>query len=166
MRAAAWMPGRAWRRRRKRGKSAWEPSNEGMPQFSRPRTAGLAALALGNAPAAMTAALALIQHHPYSVGDICRMIGDLISYSAPFRTAGIRSKPGRIVTFSGRNFLPHHEPMMTSGSRAMISSAVTIRSLADLPADRSAKMSMPPATSINSDTQAMPEIIGSSHSSK
>jgi iron complex transport system substrate-binding protein len=31
---------------------------------------------------------------------------------------------------------------------------------------RSAKTSMPPATSTSSDTQAIPEIIGSSHSSK
>ena len=82
MRAAAWMPGRAWRRRRKRGKSAWEPSNEGMPQFSRPRTAGLAAPALGNAPAAMTAALALIPHHPYSVGDVAAIFCPVCSMIA------------------------------------------------------------------------------------
>jgi hypothetical protein len=53
-----------------------------------------------------------------------------------------------------------------SGSRAIISSAVTIRSFADFPPARSAKMSVPPAVSISSDTQAMPEIMGSSHSSK
>jgi hypothetical protein len=55
----------------------------------------------------------------------------LISYSALFRTAGISPKPGRVATFSGRNFLPHHEPMMISGRRTMTSSAVTIRSFAD-----------------------------------
>ena len=58
------------------------------------------------------------------------------------------------------------EPMMTSGARAMTSAAVTMRSLADLQAARSAKISLPPAASINSETQPMPAIIGSSHSSK
>jgi hypothetical protein len=53
-----------------------------------------------------------------------------------------------------------------SGARAMISSAVTIRSFADFPPVRSAKMSIAPAASISSETQPMPEIIGSSHSAK
>src|ERR1700730_3789835 len=30
----------------------------------------------------------------------------------------MRSKPARVATRSGRNFLPHHEPMIRSGSRA------------------------------------------------
>ena len=55
---------------------------------------------------------------------------------------------------------------MMSGARAMISSAVTIRSFADFPPVRSAKTSIPPAASISSETQPMPEIIGSSHSAK
>jgi hypothetical protein len=42
--------------------------------------------------------------------------------------------------------------MMMSGIRATTSPAVTMRSVADLPAAWSAKMSIPPATSINSDT--------------
>jgi hypothetical protein len=75
------------------------------------------------------------------------------SYSAPFRTAGICSKPARAASFSGRNFLPHHEPMMMSGG-ATISSAVAIRSFADLPAERSTKMSIPPAISISSERPA------------
>jgi len=56
--------------------------------------------------------------------------------------------------------------MMISGALRMTSSAVTMRSLADLHDARSAKTSIPPAASISSDTQPMPEIIGSSHSSK
>jgi hypothetical protein len=55
---------------------------------------------------------------------------------------------------------------MMSGARAMIASAVTIRSFADFPPVRSAKMSIPPAASISSETQPMPEITGSSHSAK
>jgi hypothetical protein len=39
----------------------------------------------------------------------------LISCSAPCFTAGMQSKLGRRATFSGRNFLPHQEPMMMSG---------------------------------------------------
>ena len=101
-----------------------------------------------------------------AAGPGCRISGDLISCSAPRCTAGTRSKPGRLITFSGRNFLPHHEPTMMSGARAMTSAAVTMRSLADLQAARSAKISLPPAASISSETQPMPEIIGSSHSSK
>src|SRR6202035_1505242 len=95
-----------------------------------------------------------------AAGPGCRISGDLISWSAPRCTAGMRSKPGRLTTFSGRNFLPHHEPMMMSGARAMTSAAVTMRSLADLRTARSAKISLPPAASINSETQPMPEIIG------
>ena len=55
---------------------------------------------------------------------------------------------------------------MMSGFAAMTSSALTIRSGALLRAASCGKTSMPPAISISSDTQPMPEIIGSSHSSK
>jgi len=58
-----------------------------------------------------------------AAGPGCRMFGDLISCSAPSRTAGIAPQPGRAATFSGRNFLPHHEPRMMSGARRMTSSA-------------------------------------------
>ena len=44
-----------------------------------------------------------------AAGPGCRMIGDLISCSAPSRTAGIAPQPGRAATFSGRNFLPPGE---------------------------------------------------------
>src|SRR5205085_2295579 len=74
--------------------------------------------------------------------------------------------PARPATFAGTNFLPHHEPTMMSGAAAITSSADTMRSFAFLFAARAGKTSMPPAASINSDTHWMPEIIGSSHSSK
>jgi DNA end-binding protein Ku len=48
------------------------------------------------------------------------------------RKATPRSKPFRATTRSGLNFLPHHEPMIRSGSRAITSSGVTMRSLAAL----------------------------------
>src|SRR5262249_18065483 len=67
-----------------------------------------------------------------AAGPGCRINGDLISCIAPYFTAGMRSKPGLLASFSGRNFLPHHEPIMISGSLRMTSSAVTMRSLADL----------------------------------
>src|SRR5215472_1707392 len=70
------------------------------------------------------------------------------------------------MTLSGRNFLPHHEPMIRSGSRAITSSTATTRSLAAPRSARSAKMSMPPAISTSSETHPIPEISGSSHSSK
>ena len=66
----------------------------------------------------------------------------------------------------GTNFLPHQEPTMMSGCAAITSCGDTMRSLAFLRSDSSGNTSMPPATSINSATQRMPEIIGSSHSSK
>src|SRR5207342_2798869 len=47
-----------------------------------------------------------------AAGPGWRITGDLISCSSPSRTAGMASHPGRATTFSGRNFLPHHEPRM------------------------------------------------------
>jgi hypothetical protein len=55
---------------------------------------------------------------------------DLIDVSALH--AGICANPGRAATRSGRNFFPHHEPMIRSGLRATTSSTVTTRSLAAL----------------------------------
>ena len=63
-----------------------------------------------------------------------------------------RGKPGRAVTFSGTNFLPHHEPMMMSGAAAITSSAETMRSLAFLSRASAGNTSMPPAASTSSDT--------------
>src|SRR5690348_9266768 len=40
-----------------------------------------------------------------AAGPGCRINGDLISCSAPCFTAGMRSKPGLLASFSGRNFL-------------------------------------------------------------
>ena len=55
---------------------------------------------------------------------------------------------------------------MMSGARRTTLSAMTILSFADLHRESSANMSLPPAISMSSDTQAIPEIIGLSHSSK
>ena len=101
-----------------------------------------------------------------AAGPGCRMSGDLISRIQLFATAGIASKPGRAATLAGTNFLPHHEPMMMSGAAAITMSGVTMRSGADFFRDNSGNTSTPPAISISSDTQRIPEIIGSSHSSK
>src|SRR5438034_1095901 len=101
-----------------------------------------------------------------AAGPGCRISADLISRKKPDRTAGIAPKPGRRATLAGTNFLPHHDPMMMSGAAAMTSSGAAIRSLALLCAARDAKMSSPPAAATSSETQPMPLIIGSSHSSK
>ena len=101
-----------------------------------------------------------------AAGPGCKIRGDLISRSQSLRTAGMASKPGRALTFAGTNFLPHQEPMMMSGDAAMTSCGVTMRSVADFILESSGKTSAPPAISISSETQRMPEIIGSSHSSK
>ena len=58
------------------------------------------------------------------------------------------------------------EPMMMSGAAAITASTATMRSLAFLCSASAGNTSMPPAASISSDTHLMPEIIGSSHSSK
>ena len=102
-----------------------------------------------------------------AAGPGCRMSGDLISRSQPFCTAGIASKPGRAATLAGTNFLPHHEPMMMSGAAAITAFGrddALGRGLLHVRVP--GNTSTPPAISISSDTQRMPEIIGSSHSSK
>ena len=76
-----------------------------------------------------------------AAGPGCRIRGDLISRSQPFRTAGIASKPGRAATFDGTNFLPHHDPMMMSGCASITACGVTMRSEADFFADNSANTS-------------------------
>ena len=102
-----------------------------------------------------------------AAGPGCRISGDLISCSSPSRTAGTSAQPGRAATFSGRNFLPHHEPMMRSGAaRTTSSGSATMRSRPRLAAARSGKMSSPPAMPTSSLTQRMALICGSSHSSK
>ena len=53
-------------------------------------------------------------------------------YMSRCGTTGICTKPGRVATRSVRDFLPHHEPMITWGSRATTSSTVITRSL-DVP---------------------------------
>ena len=50
-----------------------------------------------------------------AAGPGCRMSADLISNSWFCLTAEIASQPGRAATRSGLNFLPHHEPRITSG---------------------------------------------------
>ena len=55
---------------------------------------------------------------------------------------------------------------MMSGAAAITASADTMRSFALLFPASAGNTSMPPAISISSDTHLMPEIIGSSHSSK
>src|SRR5262249_60382673 len=70
------------------------------------------------------------------------------------------------ATLAGTNSLRHQEPTMMSGAAAIRSSPDTMRSLAFLRFDSAGNTSMPPAISTSSATQPMPEIIGSSHSSK
>ena len=101
-----------------------------------------------------------------AAGPGCKISGDLISITRPFRTAGIASHPGRSRIFLGTTFLPHHDARMMSGAATTTSDDATIRSFADLRVLNSANTSSPPAISINSDTQQMPLINGSSHSSK
>ena len=67
---------------------------------------------------------------------------------------------------SGRTFLPHHDARITSGASARTASGVTMRSLASEAPRNCGNTGVPPATSTSSSTQRMPEINGSSHSSK
>src|SRR5439155_688068 len=88
-----------------------------------------------------------------AAGPGCRMMGDLISGSSRSRTAGMSAQPDRAATLSGRNFLPHHEPMMISGRlRTTSCGSATMRPWARLLSARSANMSEPPAMSMSSDT--------------
>jgi SAM-dependent methyltransferase len=101
-----------------------------------------------------------------AAGPGWRMIGLLISWSAPACTAGRASKPGRAATWAGTKRLPHQEPTITSGAAAITSSGVTKRPRASGARERSANTSTPPAISTSSETQRMPQIMGSFHSSK
>ena len=75
----------------------------------------------------------------------------------------VKALPSRLINDRLRH---HPEIDWTSGARRTTSSAMTILSFADLHRESSANMSLPPAISISSETQAIPEIIGLSHSSK
>jgi G3E family GTPase len=101
-----------------------------------------------------------------AAGPGWRISGDLISTMRPLRTAGIRSHPGLCLIRSGTTFLPHHEARMISGAASTTSAGETIRPVAAFSRAFSAKISSPPAIPISSDTQPMPLISGSSHSSK
>jgi hypothetical protein len=82
------------------------------------------------------------------------------------RTAGISLQPGRCRMRSGTTFLPHHDARITSGAASRTASGAMMRSLAACWSRSFGNASSPPAISISSDTQPMPEISGSSHSSK
>ena len=83
-----------------------------------------------------------------------------------FRTAGIASQPGRCRILSKTTFLPHQEARMMSGAAANTSSGEMIRSLAAFCFLNSGNASLPPAISMSSETQSIPLMSGSSHSSK
>ena len=101
-----------------------------------------------------------------AAGPGCKIRGDLISTILSFRTAGITSHPLRYRILSGCTFLPHHEARIRSGAAATTASGATIRSEADCRVRSAAKTSSPPAISTSSDTQPIPLIRGSFHSSK
>ena len=61
---------------------------------------------------------------------------------------------------------PHHEAMMTSGLASRTASADDDAILRERCAASCGKIGSPPAISISSSTQQMPEMSGSSHSSK
>ena len=66
-----------------------------------------------------------------AAGPGCRISADFTSYTWPPATAGISPHPGLATTRSGRNFRPHHDPMITSGARRTTSSgSAMIRSFA------------------------------------
>ncbi len=89
-----------------------------------------------------------------------------ISRMVPCRTAANSFQPGRLAMLSVCTGLPHHEARMISGSAPRTCSLETTRSGAERFSRSSGKMSSPPARSINSLTQPIPEICGSFHSSK
>lgn len=101
-----------------------------------------------------------------AAGPGCRMSGDLISTIRFARTAGTASQPGRAAMRAGTTFFPHQEARITSGAAATTASGATMRSFAAAWAASSGKTSSPQATRTSSNTQPMPEIKGSSHSSK
>src|SRR6516162_498372 len=92
-----------------------------------------------------------------AAGPGWRMSADLISRIHPSATGGIAPKPSHALTFAGTNFFPHQEPMIMSGLAAITSRPDTIRSLALLCRERPENTSSPPAISISSETQRIPE---------
>ena len=81
-------------------------------------------------------------------------------------TAATTSHPGRPEIVAFFTFLPHHDAKITSGFLRATSAASTMRSRPSPAAASSGKIGAPPAISTSSSTQRMPEMIGSSHSSK
>ena len=73
--------------------------------------------------------IAWICHTPSvrAAGPGCRMYVDLISKTLPLRTAAMASHPGRRLTVSLLTFMPHHEAIMTSGSRGITLAGSTMR---------------------------------------
>src|SRR5438094_2536241 len=95
-----------------------------------------------------------------------RMSSPSISWISPAVTAPMVFHPGRAAMAAAAPGFPHHDARMISGSRAATSAAVTMRSDAERRSRNSANTSRPPATSIRSETQPMPAMSGSIHSSK
>ena len=83
----------------------------------------------------------------------------------PSRTAGTSAQPVA-PDRSVRTALPHHDAMITSGSRRDDLGGVDDAVLAELPVAQLGKDRSPPAISTSSSTQRMPEMSGSCHSSK
>ena len=81
-------------------------------------------------------------------------------------TALTPCQPGRAAMAARSTGLPHQDARMMSGSRRATSSALTARSRAARRSRSSGKMSRPPAISTTSDTQRIPAMSGSGHSSK
>ena len=80
-------------------------------------------------------------------------------------TALIWSNPERLRIASMSTGFPHHEAMMISGSASMTWAADTF-GRPHLFHGITRKNVVPPATSMSSLTHWIPEIMGSSHSSK
>ncbi len=101
-----------------------------------------------------------------AAGPGCKISGDLISRSQPSRTAGMCRKARTRRHFRRDEFLA--APGADDDVRACRDHVLHRDDavLGVLAWDSAGNVSMPPAISISSDTQRMPEIIGSSHSSK
>ena len=90
---------------------------------------------------------------------------DLVELSVPDRRDSLETRP--LADSLGAEFLAAPGSDDQSGERRMTQSGPDrMRCLASGRLARSAKISSPPAMSISSETQPMPQIIGSSHSSK
>jgi hypothetical protein len=94
------------------------------------------------------------------------MYVDFTSKIRSSRTALTVSHPARPTIVAFFIFFPHHDAKTTSGSRRATSAGSTMRSHARPAPASSGKIGAPPAISTSSSTHRMPEISGSSHSSK